>query len=96
MMSGVSNGDVGPMSTTKPWCFVSLFQITVVPAFTQKVELPFAPGMPGVAEAAFEVRFASTEHGSDADPHVVLAVQAAVVSSSVHAYGFFLFCARAY
>jgi len=96
MMSGVSKGEADPMSTMKPWCFVSLLQITVVPAFTQKVELPFAPGMLGVAEAAFAVRFTSTEHGSNVDPHVVAAVQAAVGSASVHAYGFFLFCACAY
>jgi len=37
-----------------------------------------------------------TEHGIDADPHVVLTVQAAEGSANVHAYGFFLPCARAY
>jgi hypothetical protein len=73
---------------------VSLFQVTLVPTFTQKEEFPFAPGMLGVAEAAWEVRLTSTEHGSEDDPHVVAAVQSAVGSGSRQAYAFF-FCAWA-
>jgi hypothetical protein len=91
MMSSVSNGVFGPMSTIKPSCFVSLFQVTVVPAFTQKVEFPFAPWILGVAEAELEVRLTSTEHDSEADPHVLLAVQIEAGFGSEHAY--LLFCA---
>jgi len=51
-----------------------LFHWTVVPGFMQNSELPLAFGMLGVDEAAFAVRFTSTEHGVDADPQVFSAV----------------------
>jgi hypothetical protein len=69
---------------------VSLFHTTVVPAFTQKVEFPFAPWTLGVAEAEFAVRLTSTEHDSEADPHVLLAVQSDAGFGSEHAYLLFL------
>jgi hypothetical protein len=65
---------------------VSLFQTTVVPAFTQKVEFPFASWMLGVAEAELAVRLTSTEHGSEPDPHVLLAVQSDAGLGSEQAY----------
>jgi len=72
---------------------VSLFQITVVPTLTQKVEFPFAPWRLGVAEAAYEVRLTSTEQGSEAEPHVVLAAQANAGFGSEQTYLLFLFWA---
>jgi hypothetical protein len=76
---------------------VSLFQTTVVPDFMQKLEFPLAPGMLGVAEAAFDVRFTSTEQGSEGDPQVLAAVQRLAGLGSEHAYLPLLFfvCASA-
>jgi hypothetical protein len=54
--------------------FWVLFHITVVPELTQNRELPFAFGMLGVEDAALSVRFTSTLHGVEADPHVFAAV----------------------
>jgi hypothetical protein len=65
-----SNGEDGPRSMIKPMSFWVLFHITVVPGLTQNRELPFAFGMLGVEDAAFAVRFTSTMHGLEGDPHV--------------------------
>ena len=69
-----SNGEVSLGSTTKPTFLLVLFQMTVVPTLTQKVELPLAPGMLGVAEAESAVRFTSTTQGVVADPQVLAGV----------------------
>lgn len=81
-----SNGDAGPTSTTKPLSFSALIHVTVVPVFTQKSELAFAPGMPGVEVAESEVRFTSTVHGLEADPQVLAVVQSCAGFTSVQAY----------
>jgi hypothetical protein len=47
--------------------------------------------MLGVAEAEFAVRLTSTEQGSEADPHVLLALQIDAGFGSEQAY--LLFCA---
>src|ERR1700729_3009559 len=75
-----------PTSTTKPTFFLVLFHCTVVPAFTQKSELPLAPGMLGVAEAAYAVRWTSTEHGAEAEPQVLAALHSCAGFASEHAY----------
>jgi hypothetical protein len=69
-----SNGEEGPISTTKPSPLSVLFHVTVVPTLTQNRELPFAFGMLGVEDAELAVRFTSTLHGLDADPHVLAPV----------------------
>src|SRR5271170_3202226 len=89
-----SNGEVVPGSTTKPMFLLVLFHVTVVPAFTQKRELLLAPGMPGVEEAPLAVRFTSTSHGVEADPHVLLALQSCAGFGSEHA-SLLAFCAGA-
>jgi hypothetical protein len=75
-----------PTSTTKPIFLPVLFHWTVVPAFTQKSELLLAFGMSGVDEAALEVRFTSTEHGEEAEPHVFVALHNCAGFASEHAY----------
>src|SRR5271154_1638153 len=94
MSSGGSNGEVGPISTTNPWCFVSLCQVTLVSTFTQNSLFPLAPGIPAVAEAALAVRLTSTRHGCEGDPQVLAAVHSEAGSGSLHTYGFF-FCVSA-
>jgi len=74
------------MSTIKPMPFWVLFQTTVVPGFTQNRELPFAFGMPGVADAASSVRFTSTVHGLEGDPQVWAKVHVCAEVGSVQAY----------
>src|SRR5271154_1900768 len=51
--------------------------------------------MLGVAEAEFAERLTSTEHGSELEPHVLLAVQIEAGFGSEQAYLLFLFCACA-
>jgi len=68
-----SNGEEGPKSKTKPIFLDSLFQVTVVPTFTQKGLFALAPAIPGVTEAALPVRLMSTLHEAEADPHLVAA-----------------------
>ena len=51
--SSVPKGDGEPKSTTNPVFFCVLFQLIVVPLFTQNVLFPFAPGISGVAEAPY-------------------------------------------
>jgi len=81
-----SNGDVEVMSTTKPIFLPVLFHWTVVPTFTQK-SAPFLPfGMLGVDEAASAVRLTSTEHGAEAEPQVLAAVQSCAGFASEQAY----------
>lgn len=86
MAPGGSNGDAGPTSTTKPLSFPVLFQVTVVPTFTQKSELPFGFGMLGVADAEFVVFFTSTLQGLVADPHVLALVHNCAGFTSAQAY----------
>jgi hypothetical protein len=90
-----SNGDVGPGSTTKPIFFAVLFQVTVVPADTQKSALLLAAGALEVEEAPLEVRFTSTTHGVEADPHVLPALQACAGFGSEQAYLLLFDCAVA-
>src|SRR5271154_2179900 len=89
-----SNGDVVPASTTKPMFLLVLFQVTVVPAFTQKNALPFGVWMLAVEDAPLAVRFMSTSQGVEADPHVLLALQSCAGFGSEHAY-LLAFCAGA-
>ena len=87
-----SNGDASLTSTTNPTFLLLLFQTTVVPALTQNVEFPLAPGMLGVAEAEFAVRFTSITQGAVADPQVLAGVHMAAGFGSEQAYlglGFF-------
>jgi hypothetical protein len=81
-----SNGDAGPTSTTKPLSLPVLFQVTVVPTFTQKSELPFAFAMLGVADAESAVFFTSTLQGLEADPHVFAPVHSCAGFASAQAY----------
>jgi len=69
-----SKGAEGPKSTTNPVFFDRLFQVMVVPLFTQKGALDFAPGISGVTAAESAVLFTSIVQGAVADPHVFLAV----------------------
>jgi hypothetical protein len=48
---GVSNGDTGPKSITKPVFLDELSHVTVVPILTQKIAFSLIPGMLGVADA---------------------------------------------
>ena len=66
----------------------------LVSALTQKVWLPFAFGMSGVAVAALEDLLTSTEHGCDGDPQVLAAVHRDAGSGSLQEYDIF-FCACA-
>ena len=75
MIVSEPKGEDGPKSKTKPVFFDPLFQLTVVPAFTQKGAFPLAFGMLGVAEASEAVRLISTVHGVEAEPQVFSAVQ---------------------
>src|SRR5208283_625714 len=87
-----SNGEASLTSTRNPTFLLLLFQTTVVPTLTQKVELPFAPGMLGVADAESAVRFTSTTQGVVADPQVLAGVHIAAGFGSEQAYlllGFF-------
>jgi hypothetical protein len=81
-----SKGDAGPTSTTKPLSLPVLFQVTVVPTFTQKSELPFAFAMLGVADAESAVFFTSTLQGLEADPHVFAPVHSCAGFASAQAY----------
>ena len=80
-----SNGVAVPKSTTKPTFLLLLFHCTVVPTFTQKRALLFAPVMEGVAEAALAVRFTSTEHGAPPEPQVVASTHSSCGFASLHA-----------
>src|SRR5664279_1851978 len=71
MVPGGSNGEEAPGSMRNPVPLDVDCHVTVVPAFTQKRSFPFAPGMLGVAEDEYEVRFTFTVHGAEADPHVL-------------------------
>jgi hypothetical protein len=73
--SGVSNGEEGPKSKTKPVFLDALCQVTVVPTFTQNDAFPFAFGMLGVADAELPpLRFTSTLQALVVEPQVVLAL----------------------
>ena len=80
------NGEFGPKSKTNPVFLDSLFQLSFVPAATQKGWFPFALGMLGVADASDAVRLTSTVHGVEAEPHVFAAVHMAWGSGSEHRY----------
>jgi hypothetical protein len=90
-----ANGDAVPKSTTNPMSFPVLFHSTVVPAFTQKRELLFAPGMSGVDEAALEVRFTSTPQEVDVEPQVLAALHNCAAFASLHAKALLFDCAGA-
>jgi hypothetical protein len=81
-----AKGDVVPMSTTKPLFLVVLFQVTVVPVCTQKRVLLLGLEVLAVAEALLAVRFTSTTHGFEAEPHVLAALQSCAGLGSEHAY----------
>ena len=72
-----------------------LFQVTAVPAVTHKRELSLAFGMLGVEDAPLAVRFTSTAHGVEADPHVLLALHSCAGFGSEHAYLLLFVCAIA-
>jgi hypothetical protein len=75
--SGVSNGDEGPKSRTKPVFLDELCQVTVVPTFKQNGAFPLAFAMFGVADAELPpLRFTSTLHALVVDPQVVAALHA--------------------
>jgi hypothetical protein len=90
-----SKGDASPGSTTKPTFLLVLFQVTVVPVLTQKSALLFGSEMLAVEEAPLDVRFTSTTHGVEADPHVLLALQSCAGFASEHAYLLLFDCAVA-
>jgi hypothetical protein len=73
--SGVSNGEEGPKSRTKPVFLDELCQATVVPTFTQNDAFPLAFGMLGVADAELPpLRFTSTWQALVVDPQLVRAL----------------------
>jgi hypothetical protein len=80
---------------TKPMFLPVLFQVTVVPVFTQKSALLLAFGMLGVLDAAYDVRFTSTEQGVEPDPHVLLALHSCSGFASEQAYLLLFDCAVA-
>jgi len=79
-----SKGEESLTSTTNPVFLEALFQFNVVPGLTQKREFPLAPGICGVAEAAYAVRFTSTSHGALGDPQVLPALQRDCGLGSAH------------
>src|SRR5215471_15289107 len=74
MMVPWPNGEEAPKSRTKPTFLDTLLKVTFVPTLTQNGALSLASGMLAVTEAALAVRLMSTTQGSEADPHVVLAL----------------------
>jgi hypothetical protein len=68
---------------------------TFVPTFTQKSELLLAPGMPGVDEAEFDVRFTSTTQVAEAEPQVFAALHICAGFASAQTYLLFFDCAVA-
>ena len=84
--SGGSNGDDGPKSIKNPVFFAVDCQVTVVPVFTQNNELLLASGMLGVAEAEYDVRFISTVHGEEGEPHILPALHCVDGLGSEQAY----------
>jgi hypothetical protein len=84
---GVSNGEAGPKSMTKPVFFEELSHVTVVPTFTQKIALALAPGIFGVADAQLlPLRLISIRQGSELDPHVLAALHIPCAFDSVQPY----------
>jgi hypothetical protein len=81
-----ANGEAGPVSIRKPTSLLVLFQVTVVPAFTQNVPLLLALGMLEVVDAPSDVRFTSTIQGEEADPHVFAALHSCSGLASEQAY----------
>lgn len=81
-----SNGDASLTSTTNPTFLLVLFQTTLVPTLTQKIEFPFAPGILGVAEVESDVRFTSTTQGVVGDPQVLAGVHIEAGFGSEQAY----------
>jgi hypothetical protein len=90
-----SKGDGVPGSTMKPTFLAVLFQVTVVPAVTQKGALLFAFWVLGVEEAPSPLRFTLTMHGVEDDPHVLAALHNCAGFGSVHAYLLLFDCAPA-
>jgi hypothetical protein len=81
-----SKGEEGPKSTKNPVSFAWLFQVTVVPLFTQNGELDLILGILGVIEAEAAVRFMSTVQGAEDDPHVLVALHMLCGSASEQEY----------
>jgi len=81
-----SNGEAGPISTRKPMSLLVVFQVTVVPTFTQNAALLLARGVLAVVDAPSDVRFTSTVQGEEVDPHVFAASQSCSGSGSEQAY----------
>jgi hypothetical protein len=81
-----SKGDGVPGSTMKPTFLAVLFQVTVVPAATQKGALLFAFWVLGVEEAPSPLRFTLTIHGVEDDPHVLDALHNCAGFGSIHTY----------
>ena len=85
IVSGGSNGEDGPKSTIKPVPLEEVWNVTFVPSFTQKRELPFALGKLGVAVAPLiPSRLMSTEQPEAGQ--VLSAVQRLSGFGSSHAY----------
>jgi hypothetical protein len=90
---GVSNGEEGPKSSTKPVFLDELCHVMVVPIFTQNGAFPLAFGMSGVEDAdVLPLRLMSTTQGEEADPHVVAAVHMLPGLVSEQMYLLFLPC----
>jgi hypothetical protein len=69
---GVSNGEEGPKSRTKPVFLDKLCHVTVVPTFAQNGTFPLAFGTSGEDVAdALPLRLIFTTQGEEADPQVV-------------------------
>jgi hypothetical protein len=81
-----SKGEPGPKSITNPVFLCVDFHATGVPCFTQKNAFALGFAMLAVAVAEFAVRFTSTVHGSEADPHVFSALQRLAGFASAQAY----------
>src|SRR5271154_1960814 len=95
--SGVSNGEEGPKSRTKPVFLEELCQVTVVPTFTQNDMFPLALGMSGVADAEVPpLRFTPTEQALVVEPQVVLALHRLPGLDSEQTYLLLLFLLSAF
>jgi hypothetical protein len=81
-----SKGEEGPKSTKNPVSFALLFQVTLVPLFTQNGELDLILGILGVIEAEAAVRFISIVQGFEIDPHVLAGLHMLCGSASEQEY----------
>jgi hypothetical protein len=74
------------MSIRKPTSLLVVFQVRVVPTFTQNAALLLALEMLAVVDAPSDVRFTSTVQGEEADPHVFAALHSCSGLGSEQAY----------